>query len=225
VAPPAAPPRKRRRLRTVALVVAVVAIIGAGAAGALREWSSGNGPSATQSSTTGPSPTEEPQSSVPAGWQPYDDPAGFSLYLPKGWERSVSIKSKDGLQQIDYSPDGGEHLVRIAVDTLPDFDDPYAHQVELDQQLRRQLVDYHPLSMRRQIYRDRQGSRLEYTWTAQAKGSRPPGTYRAVDLMYIARSGVEYAICMASPEEDWATTRKQFETVLLPGWREGEVKR
>ena len=78
--------------------------------------------------------------------------------------------------------------------------------------------------MQRQFYRDRQGSRLEYKWTAQVKGSRPPGAYRAVDLMYIARSGVEYAIYMASPVEEWATTRKQFETVLQ-GWREGEFKR
>ncbi|KUO21065.1 serine/threonine-protein kinase [Streptomyces dysideae] len=228
VGPPAAPSKKRRRLRAVALVVAVVAIIGAGAAVALREWNSGNGTSATQSSnpspSVSPSPTEEPQRAVPAGWKQYDDPAGFSLYLPEGWERSVSIKSKDGLQQIDYSPDRGEHVVRIAVDTLPDFDDPYAHQVELDQQLRWQLVDYEPLSMQRRLYRDRQASWLEYKWTAQVKGSRPPGAYRAVDLMYMARSGVEYAIYMASPVEDWATTRKQFETVLQ-SWREGEVQR
>ncbi|MER5215082.1 serine/threonine-protein kinase [Streptomyces sp. NPDC002838] len=228
VGPPAAPPKKRRRLRTVALVVAVVAIIGAGAAVTLREWNSGNGISATQGSnlspSVSPSPTEEPQGTVPAGWKQYDDPAGFSLYLPEGWERSVSIKSKDGLQQIDYSPDRGEHVVRIAVDTLPDFGDPYEHQVDLEQQLRRQLVDYEHLSMQRQLYRDRQGSRLEYKWTEQVKGSRRAGVYRAVDLMYIARSGVEYAIYMASPVEDWATTRKQFETVLQ-GWREGEFKR
>ncbi|MFE9439734.1 serine/threonine-protein kinase [Streptomyces sp. NPDC006602] len=226
VGPPAAPPKKRRRLRAVALVVA--AIIGAGAAVASGEWNSGNGTSATESSdpspSVSPSPTEEPQGAVPAGWKQYDDPAGFSLYLPEGWERSVSIKRKDGLQQIDYSPDRGEHLVRIAVDTSPDYDDPHVHQVELEQQLVRQLVDYERLSMQRQIYRDRQGSRLEYKWTAQVKGSRPPGAYRAVDLMYIARSGVEYAIYMASPVEDWATTRKQFQTVLQ-GWREGEVKR
>ena len=114
VGPPAAPPKKRRRLHTVALVVAAVAIIGAGAAVALREWNSGNDTSATQSSdprpspsvSASPSPTEESQAAVPSGWKQYDDPAGFSLYLPEGWERSVSIKSKDGLQQIDYSPDG-----------------------------------------------------------------------------------------------------------------------
>ncbi|WLW52816.1 serine/threonine-protein kinase [Streptomyces sp. YU58] len=225
--PPAASPNKRRRLRTVALVVAVLAIIGAGAAAGVRAWNSGNGSSATESSSpspsVSPSPTEESQGAVPAGWKQYDDPEGFSLYLPEGWERSISIKSKNGLQQIDYSPDKGEHLVHIAVDTLPDFADPYEHQVDLEQQLRRQLVDYKRVSMQRQLYRDRQGSRLEYTWTVQANGSRPPGTYRAVDLMYIARSGVEYAIYMASPAEDWAATRKQFETVLQ-GWRESEYQ-
>ncbi|WP_190220571.1 serine/threonine-protein kinase [Streptomyces griseosporeus] len=223
--PPTALRKKRRRVRTVALVIAVAAITGAGAAVGLREWKAGDASHASQSPnpgpslSAGPSPTVEPQGTVPVGWKQYHDPAGFSLYLPEGWKRSVSIKSKNGLQQIDYSPDGGDHLVRIAVDTLPDFDDPYAHQVDLDQQLSRQLKDYDRLGMQHQIYRDRQGSRLEYEWTAEATGFRSPGAYRAVDLMYVARSGVEYAIYMASPAGDWATTRKQFETVLKT-WRE-----
>ncbi|POX54634.1 serine/threonine-protein kinase [Streptomyces sp. Ru72] len=220
-------PPKRRRLRTLALVVALAAIVGGGTAVVLHKWGQGapesvGGTSVTTASSS--KPPEEPQGTIPTGWQQYDDPAGFSLYLPAGWKRSVSIKSKDGLQQVDYSPDRGEHLVRIAVDTSPDYDDPYLHQVELEQQLRRQLADYERLSMQRQVYRDRKGSRLEYKWTEQANGSRPPGAYRTVDLMYIARSGFEYAISMASPVEEWTATRKQFETVLQT-WREGEVRR
>ncbi|MCX5331961.1 MULTISPECIES: serine/threonine-protein kinase [unclassified Streptomyces] len=224
--PPA--PRKRHRLRTFALVVALAAIVGGGVAVALQQFgtdSTGDSASPTPTPSASATPSGEGgQGAVPAGWERRDDPAGFSVYLPKGWERSVSIKSKDGLQQIDYSPDKGEHLVRIAVDTSPDYDDPYLHEVELEQQLNRQLADYGRVSLQRQVYRDRQGSRLEYTWTEQAQVSRPPGEYRAVDLMYIAQSGVEYAICMASPVEDWDTTRKQFEAVLQ-GWRERAVER
>ncbi|MGV9903628.1 serine/threonine-protein kinase [Streptomyces sp. NPDC003388] len=219
-------PSRRRRLRTLAMVVAFAAIVGGGTAVVLQKWGPGKSEANGGTSvTTAPShtPTGKMKGTVPAGWKQYDDPVGFSLRLPAGWKRSVSIKRKDGLQQIDYSPDGGEHLVHIAVDTLPDYDDPYAHQAELGQQLSQQLVDYEQLSMQRTIYRDGQASRLEYKWTAQDNDLRPPGAYQAVDLMYIARSGVEYAIYMSSPAQDWATTRKQFERVLQ-SWREGAVK-
>ncbi|MFF3884797.1 serine/threonine-protein kinase [Streptomyces sp. NPDC001914] len=234
-APVPAPP-KRHLLRTFTLVVALAAVIGGGVAVALQHFGTGSGPRGSGSaSSTGTAdgkasgkPSDKPsgkggEGAVPAGWQHRDDPVGFGISLPKGWTRSVSI-DKDGLRQVDFTPDKGKHLVRVAVDTAPDYDDPYLHQVELDEQLSQQLVDYERVSMQRQVYRDRQSSRLEYKWTAQVQGSRPPGAYRAVDVMYIARNGVEYAICMASPVEDWATTRKQFETVLQ-GWREGAVKR
>ena len=68
----------------------------------------------------------EQHSAVPDDWERYDDPVGFSLSLPKGWKRSVSI-DQDGLRQVDYSPDKGKHLVRIAVDTDPDFRTSYEH--------------------------------------------------------------------------------------------------
>ncbi|MFJ2232758.1 protein kinase [Streptomyces sp. NPDC087859] len=229
-APVPAPP-KRHRLRTFSLVVALAAIVGGGVAVALQQFGGAN-PGTSASSSSPPSasasasatPSEEGgQGEVPAGWERRNDPVGFSISLPKGWKRSVSI-DQDGLQQVDYSPDGGKHLVRVAVDIAPDYNDPYLHEVELEQQLKRQLADYEGVSLQRQVYRDRQGSRLEYTWTEQAQVSRPPGAYQAVDLMYIAQSGVEYAICMASPVEDWDTTRKQFEAVLQ-SWRERAVER
>ena len=37
--------------------------------------------------------------------------------------------------------------------------------------------------------------------------------------MYLTHDGVEYALYMAGPAEDWDTTVQQFETILR-GWRE-----
>ena len=68
---------------------------------------------------------------VPDDWERVNDPEGFSLALPKGWKRSDR-----GRPQIDYTPDSGEHFVRIAVDDSPDFDTPYAHLLDLEEQLR-----------------------------------------------------------------------------------------
>ncbi|MEU0385937.1 serine/threonine-protein kinase [Streptomyces chartreusis] len=203
---------RRRRLRTLALVVALAAIIGGGTAVVLQQWNESR-----QTAGSGTTTTEQPGSSVPDGWTRRDDPAGFSLYLPKGWKRQT-FGPQGELKQIDYTPDGGRHFVRIAVDTSPDFADPYAHQLDLEQQLKR-LVDYKRVKLERNVYRDRDGALWEYTWTAQAKDTKFPGPRRAIEETYVARDGTEYALYMSSPARDWAKARKQF-TSLLQGWQE-----
>ncbi|MFF9027601.1 serine/threonine-protein kinase [Streptomyces iakyrus] len=208
-------PGRRRRLRTLALVVALAAIIGGGTAVVLQQW---NGPSQGDGSgSTTSTSTQAPGGSVPDSWIRYEDPVGFSLYLPKGWKRKP-FGPQGELKQIDYSPDGGRHFVRIAIDTSPDFADPYAHQLDLEQELQR-LVDYKRVTLERNVYRDRKGGRWEYTWTAQPKDIKFPGPRRAVEETYIARDGTEYALYMSAPAADWATARRQF-TSLLQGWQE-----
>jgi hypothetical protein len=209
---------RRRRLRTLALVVALAAIIGGGTAVVLQQWNEGRQTPGAASGSAETRSTQKPRGSVPAGWTRHDDPAGFSLYLPKGWKRQVFGKRRSELQQIDYTPDGGRHFVRIAVDTSPDFADPYAHQLDLEQQLQR-LVDYKRVTLERNVYRDREGALWEYTWTAQPKDTDFPGPRRAIEETYIARDGTEYALYMSAPAADWAKARKQF-TSLLQGWQE-----
>ncbi|WP_425245801.1 protein kinase domain-containing protein [Streptomyces sp. NEAU-NA10] len=218
---PAQPRPRRRRLRTLALVVAVAALVGGATAVGIQALNASRQPSAAPGGSASPSPTVtgtgEAEGTDPASWKPVTDPLGFGLSLPEGWERKVYQDDGD-LQQIDYSPDGGEHFVRIAIDASPDFDDPYAHQVDLEQQLKR-LVDYNRVTLERNEYRDREGAEWEYTWTALAKDTEFPGPRRAIEETYIARDGTEYAIYMSSPAEDWATTVKQFRSVLQ-SWRE-----
>ncbi|MFJ5998220.1 protein kinase [Streptomyces sp. NPDC092370] len=216
--PQPAGPGKRRRLRTLALVVALAAIIGGGTAVVLQQWnesrtSQGDG-SASQTSES----TEQSGGSVPADWVRYDDPAGFSLHLPKGWKRKP-FGPQGELKQIDYTPDGGRHFVRVAIDESPDFADAKSHQEDLEQQVQR-LVDYERVTMEENTYRDCKGSLWEYTWTALAKD--PPyvaGPRHAVEETYFSRDGAEYAIYMSAPEEDWAKTSRQFKWVLQ-GWQQ-----
>ncbi|MBQ1094750.1 serine/threonine protein kinase [Streptomyces sp. b94] len=212
---------RRRRLRTLALIVAVAALIGAGTAVVLQQR--GGGSTAGQDPAHSPSPSASattgkgPGGAVPAGWVRRDDPVGFSLYLPESWQRKVF--DDDGeLKQVDYTPDGGEHFLRIAVDTAPDYNDPYAHQLDLEVQLQR-LVDYRRVTLERTTYRDHKSARWEYTWTALAKDTSFPGPRRAVEETYMSRDGVEYVIYMSAPAEDWETARQQFRTVLQ-SWQE-----
>ncbi|MER6071888.1 protein kinase [Streptomyces sp. NPDC001817] len=224
--PAPARPRPRRRLRTLVLVVAAAAVLGGGAAVAFQHWdgseqntgSSGGAGPATDSPSASSSATPGGAGTVPASWQVQHDPLGFSLSLPKGWKRTV-YELKGGLKQIDYSPDGGHHFVRVAINNSPDFADAYQHQVDLEQQLQR-LVDYKRVTLKQNIYRDRSGSLWEYTWHALKKD--PPhvaGPRHAIEETYYARSGTEYAIYMSTPEQDWAKTSKQFKWVLQ-GWQE-----
>ncbi|MEV5907997.1 serine/threonine-protein kinase [Streptomyces chartreusis] len=222
----AVPSRKRRRLRTLALVVALAAIIGGGTAVVLQKWGpQGGGTSAsTPTEPTDPSAstTEDParQAGVPASWKRYDDPLGFSLYLPEGWSREVIGKEIEGLEQVDYSPDGGEHFVRISLDPTPDFADSYDHLRDLEEQVGEKLVDFETVSLKRNLYRDRDAALWEYTWTALAKDTPFPGPRHAIDQAYVDRDGTEYAIYMSTPEKDWTTTREQY-TSVLKGWRTG----
>jgi hypothetical protein len=215
-----APLRPRRRRRTLVALALLAALAGGGTAVLLHRWDAdrrpGDGVSAAADTAVGAG-APEPGGAVPADWVRRDDPAGFSLYLPEGWKRE-EFMSEGGLTQIDYTPDGGEHFLRVAVDTSPDFNDPYAHQLDLEQQLRR-LADYRRVTLEKGQYRDRSSSRWEYTWTALAKDTAFPGPRRAVEETYMSRDGVEYALYMSAPAEDWAAARRQFRAVLQ-GWQE-----
>ena len=215
-------PRKRRRLRTAALVVALAAIIGGGTAVGLQAWDESRqdaGLSAPPSPMATGGSTPRSGGGVPASWVRYDDRVGFSLYLPKGWKRKLFGVDGD-LTQVDYSPDGGKHFVRIAIDTSPDFSDPYDHQVDLEEQLQR-LSNYRRVQLERNTYRDRDGSVWEYAWTAQDKDPGFPGPRRAIEETYLSRGGTEYAIYVSSPAADWAGASKQFKAILQ-GWRPPE---
>jgi tRNA A-37 threonylcarbamoyl transferase component Bud32 len=227
----AAPGRARRvRMRTLALVVAAAALIGAGTAVVLQQRdeggsSAGGDPTQGSSATASPSPSASattgkgPGGSVPADWTRRDDPLGFSLYLPENWQRTDFDGDSGELRQIDYTPDGGEHFLRISVDTAPDYNDPYVHLQDLDAQLRQRLVDYRRVSLERVGYRDRDSARWEYTFTALAKDTEFPGPRRAVSQTYMSRDGVEYALNMSGPASDWPTTQRRFKAVLQ-SWQE-----
>ncbi|MFC5202408.1 serine/threonine-protein kinase [Streptomyces kaempferi] len=219
---------KRRRGRTVALVLALAVLVGGGGAVAMKylsdrhgrsDASTGTGTSTgtgNSAGTPGNSATRTPQShetdgALPDGWERVPDPEGFSLPLPDStWKR------KAGNGQVDYTPDNGEHFVRIAIDDSPDFPDPYAHQLDLEQQLTK-LVDYNKVSLESNTFRDRPGSLWDFTWTALPKQTPFPGPRRAIEETYLSRDGVEYAIYMSAPAADWATARQQFD-VILRGW-------
>ncbi|MFE9885197.1 protein kinase [Streptomyces scopuliridis] len=223
---------RRGRWRTTLVAVVVAAVLGGGAGFAALKYADGgastdnaggrpanDGP--TAGSTGGDGPTDRPtedatadgtagegdagSGTTPEGWTHVEAEEGFSLNVPQGWERRT-----DG-DQIDYTPDNGRHLIRISVGT-PDFETPYAHMLSMEKSVQN-FPEYVRLQLAPNNYRDQaKAARWEFTWTEQTGN---PGKRHAIDQIYYSDdSGTEYAIYMAGPEEDWATTRKRFDAVL-----------
>ncbi|MFJ8309130.1 MULTISPECIES: serine/threonine-protein kinase [unclassified Streptomyces] len=215
---PAARPARRGRWRTVALVLALAAAIGVGAGYAFMKYQEGQGGSGADSGASGASGTPEAghqpsggDPSVPDGWQRVKDPTGFSLLVPKGWRRQM-----DGAE-IDYTPDNGKHRIRISATKVPDFENPYMHMLNMEKSLKDRLPQYKRVTLHGNNFRDQVKSSLwEFTYVEKVDF---PGKRHAIDQMYYADGGrPEYAIYMSGPEDDWATTRQQFDTVLQ-GWQ------
>ncbi|MEW2387461.1 protein kinase [Streptomyces venezuelae] len=207
-APAPAPPRRRRRMLAVAaLVVAAALLGGAGVFGYQRLTADEGGQGQGTSQDDGKSPR-----GIPADWKRVYDPDGFSLMLPKGWQRQVNGT------QVDYTPDDGRRFLRIGVDKSPDAESPYAHQLQLEKGLLN-YKDYKRLHLDSNTFRGQHGALWDFSWTSGVN-DRTRGPRRAIEQTYVSKDGVEYAIYLSAPAEGWDKTRQQFDS-MLRGWREG----
>lgn len=202
-----------------AAVVAVVAALlgGAGVFGILKYTSDSETGGAIPGRTAGAPESSgdgnakgQAEETPPAGWRKVVDKQGFSLFVPDGWKRR-----EDGTQ-IDYTGDGGKHFIRIAMDRKPPFRDPYAHLLDLEKQVQKRS-DYvrqtlHPNTFRGQV----KAALWEFGWTERTGAFTGPR--QAIEQMYYAPDGTEYAVYMSGPVSDWDTTRSQFD-VVLSGWK------
>ncbi|WP_411081916.1 protein kinase domain-containing protein [Streptomyces sp. cmx-18-6] len=203
------------RRRTVLVTVAATAVLGGVAGLVALNYGGGAGRSAVADERTAapttPAPiTEQGAPEIPEGWRRVDDPAGFSLVVPKDWKRRV----QDG--QIDYTPDDGAHRIRISVDPDPDFDHPYLHMENMEQQLSERLPGYRRIALEKNTFRDRPGSLWEFTWNETKDHAGPR---HGIDQMYYGGpGGPEYALYLTAPEEGWKTSRERFD-IMLRSWR------
>lgn len=222
--------RSRGRWRRTVLVIAAAALIGVGAGVAALQYANraegsvelnrtgahaSRGPSST--APVAPSPSKKVQGAgVPDGWHRVNDPEGFSLVVPDGWVRQVRPADGDRVDYVDYTPDNGVHYIRISIDPEPDFENSYAHMLNLEKQLSERLPGYDRRALHSNSFRDHAGSLWEFVWN---ETKDHPGARHAIDQMYYGeQGGPEYALYMTGPEADWDTTRDQFAT-MLRGWK------
>jgi hypothetical protein len=121
--------------------------------------------------------------------------------VPQGWTRS------ENNGQIDYSPDGGLHLLRFGL-TPGAAQSSAAHLAQLEQTLATQ-PDYTRITLTPNTFQGRPGALWEFTYTDAQKGPR-----HAADQAFIAPNGTEYAVYVAAPTADWTAAQQEFSTVL-----------
>ncbi|MFI5759907.1 serine/threonine-protein kinase [Streptomyces sp. NPDC051563] len=210
------------RIRRAAVVAVVAALLGGGGVFGILKYTSDSAtdggipgrtagsPDTSAGSSSGAGDAKEQAAKTPpAGWSKVVDKEGFALFVPDGWKRR-----EDG-SQIDYTKDGGKHFIRIAKDPRPTFKDPYAHVLDLEKQVQKRS-DYERLILHPNTFRGQVKSALwEFVWTE--KTGAFTGPRRAIEQMYYAPDGTEYAVYMSGPVADWDTTREQFD-IVLSGW-------
>lgn len=203
-------PKGRGRWRSAVLAAVLAGLVAGGAVFAAMHYSGGGGKAGDAAGhTTQPEVTKAAKDTLPDGWHRVEDEKGFSLAVPKGWKRQTEGDS------IDYTPDNGRHRIRISVDPTPDFENPYVHVLDLEKTLKRRL-QYKRIKLNQNTYRDQvRSARWEFTWYEKQEF---PGPRHAIDQLYFADDGTEYAVYMSSPESSWETTREQFD-VVLKHWR------
>ncbi|GAA2153898.1 serine/threonine-protein kinase [Kitasatospora kazusensis] len=161
-------------------------------------------PASTAPAATVTATATQPAQTVPAapaGYSWADDPAGFRFAVPQGWTRSET----NG--QIDYSPDGGVHLLRFGL-TPGAAQSSQAHFLQLEQTVGT-LPGYSRIGLQADVYQGRDGALWEFSWTDSQLGPR-----HAADQAFIAANGTEYAIYIGSPAQDWSNGQQVFSTVL-----------
>ncbi|MFJ9338284.1 serine/threonine-protein kinase [Streptomyces sp. NPDC101733] len=228
-APPAPPTGGTSgRLKRAAGVALVAALLGGGGVfGVLTYLDGGDGlrdGGAADRSTGAPDqPAKDgdgvkvdgpAQATPPAGYAKAEDPAGFSLFVPDGWRRQL-----DGTQ-IDYTPDNGRHLLRIAVAAKSEYPNPYMHLLDMEKQLQ-QRTDYKRQALHQNGFRGTEQAGLwDFTWTEKGPLAGPR---RAIEQMYVAPDGTEYAIYLSGPAAEWSKLRAHFDMVLT-GWQPASKK-
>lgn len=199
-------------IKRAAVVALVAALVGGGAVfGVLKFTAEDAGDGGTDKNASAPDRQDGvDEDAPPAGYTEVVDPlAGFTLFVPEGWTRKANG------DQIDYTPDDGKHFIRIASDPTPDYQDPYAHLLDLEKQVQKR-TDYKKVRLNQNTFRDSTRAALwDFTWTEK---QTHPGPRRAKEQMYVAPDGTEYAVYISSPVSDWATTEQQFD-VVLSGWK------
>ncbi|MFF4828767.1 hypothetical protein ACFY20_38630 [Streptomyces sp. NPDC001312] len=218
-APPAVPGGHSRRTvwavigasAAVGVAVALVVTLGPGGEGHGddRGAATASGTPATTAPppTTNASPepdTETPSPSPsagepPAGYAAYDDPEGFRIAVPDGWQHQRStVSSQYGMDVVNYRDSTGRHRLQVYEVRESSPDESFDLYLSADVP---KPPGFRTLSLVNLDSGDFTGSRLEYL-ADSLRGEPDIGTWHVVDERFRAADGRLYALASYGPESD-----------------------
>ena len=218
--PPAAPPPprydesepRRGALLAAALVVALL-VIGGLVYAALNsgddpDQQADNKPSGSSSSAPAPSESSSaPQPSqstsapadngVPAGYQLYEDPSGFSVAVPEGWEASPSSETA-----VDITSPDGSSFLRVDQTSKPKKDAKKAWE-EQEKTTSKELPNYQRISIESVEYNGWDAADWEFTFGNNT---------HVLNRGFVTDPTHGYALYLSSREDQWGANQAVFQT-------------
>ncbi|MFI1162337.1 hypothetical protein ACH4UM_01700 [Streptomyces sp. NPDC020801] len=219
-------------------VAVVSAVVGVGVAVGVVKLGGGSGSDASRTSastspSTGAAATAQPPSgtatptdggaagatasasasssasAAPAGYHTVADPAGFTIAVPDGWQRSERSTG------VFYATDGDRRLLQIFVVTEAGMT-PYEAVRQSSANLSRQPA-YEEISLdgaaapsgaSSAVGKD--AARLVYAYDSEKLGERR----QVVEYAFTADDGKKYAVLAAGPATDWPAPKADADTAL-----------
>ena len=148
-----------------------------------EETASSTPPSSTPEETTG--------TGVPAGYQRYEGPTGFSLAVPEGWQPTES-----GENQIDIQDPGSSSFIRLGWTDEPEKD-PKKDWEEQEKSLQAEQPEYQRISIETVDYNGWKAADWEFTI----------GSTHVRDRGFVPAKDQGYAIYLSTSEDQWAASQ------------------
>jgi serine/threonine protein kinase len=156
----------------------------------------------TQSaSSTPPSSTAEetPQDNgIPAGYQRYEGPTGFSLAVPKGWSASES-----GTNQVDIQDPNSSRFIRLGWTDQPKKNAKKDWE-EQEKSLQAEQPDYQRISIESVDYNGWEAADWEFTI----------GSVHVRDRGFVPAKDQGNAIYLSTSEDQWADSQEIWQTAV-----------
>lgn len=157
-------------------------------------------PAGTDEEPTGPTDPADPSAAgLPEGYEIAQDPEGFSVAVPEGWERRT--EDREGAQAVYYEEPGGSRQLLIF---WVEDSDPY-ESLELAEDNAKKNENYERDSLDRLDGGDGSAARLEYTYDSDDHD----GTRRVIDHRFEAEDGELYAVIAYEPDEGGASEEQK----------------
>ncbi|MFH8463089.1 hypothetical protein [Streptomyces sp. NPDC017991] len=154
-------------------------------------------------------PPAQPSASLPAGYEPWQDVAGFRVAFPTGWERD-SRSSQYGIDVVDYrSPDGTRRLQVFQVMETSPYESLQVAQVEAQK-----LDGYEALSLTEVPGGEEQAAEHEYR-ADEISGEQGGGTRHVIDHRFEGADGERYALVAYGSDADGPDDERELVDTAL----------